>query len=90
MACSSAGRERRELVQGLEDERQVGIDLRASGRRTGCRQTGLGQHPRHGAMVHVQLAGDGPDAPFLDVIVAQDLRLELRQDGHDAPLDVWS
>ena len=86
----AAGRERREFAQGLEDERQVGLDLRASCRRTGSRQTGLGQHPRHGAMVHVQLAGDGTNAPFLDVIVAQDLCLELRQDGHDALLDVWS
>jgi hypothetical protein len=41
-------------------------------------------------MVHAQLASDGADAPFLDVIVAQDLHLEIRWDGHDTPLDVWS
>jgi hypothetical protein len=33
-------------------------------------------------MVHVQLTRDGADAPFLDVIIAQNLRLKLKRDGH--------
>ena len=79
----AAGGERGEPLQGLQHEGQVGLDLRAAPRRTGSGQTGLGQHPHHGGMVHVQLAGDGADAPFLDMVIAQDLRLQLRRDGHD-------
>ena len=82
----AAGGERGKLLQSLEDERQVGLDLRAASRRIGSGQTGLGQHPRHRAMVHVQLTGDGADAPFLDVIIAQNLRLKLKRDGHGALL----
>ena len=66
------------------DERQIRIDLRAARRRTDPGQAGLRQHPRHRGVMHVQLAGDGADAPLLDVVVAQDLRLELRRDGHAA------
>ena len=33
-------------------------------------------------MMHVQLTGDGADAPLLDVIVAQDLRLDIRLRDH--------
>src|SRR5215469_725311 len=32
------------------------------------------------------LTGDGADAPFLDVIIAQNLRLKLKRDGHGALL----
>ncbi len=78
----AAGGERRELLQGLEHERQVRLDLRAARRRTGSRQAGLGQHPHYGAMVHVQLAGDGADAPLLDMVITQNLRFEIRRDGH--------
>ena len=80
------GGERRELLQGLEDKRQVWLDLRAAPRRIGSGQAGLGQHSRHRAMVHVQLTRDGADAPFLDMMIAQDLRLKLRRDGHGALL----
>jgi len=82
----AAGGERRELLQGLEDKRQVWLDLRAAPRRIGSGQAGLGQHSRHRAMVHVQLTRDGADAPFLDMMIAQDLRLKLRRDGHGALL----
>jgi hypothetical protein len=82
----AAGGEGRKLLQGLEDERQVGFDLRAASWRIGSGQTGLGQHPRHRAMVHVQLTRDGADAPFLDVIIAQNLRLKFKRNGHGALL----
>jgi hypothetical protein len=36
--------------------------------------------------VDAQLAGDGADTPLLDVVIAQDLRLEIRWDGHGALL----
>ena len=63
-----AGGQRRELLQGLMDEGQIGLDLRATCRRPDPGQTGLGQDPRHGAVVHMQLAGDRANAPFLDMI----------------------
>src|SRR5262249_25520810 len=46
--------------------------------RCSCRiGRGLGQHPGDGALMHVQLPRDGAGAPSLDVVIAQDLRLEL-------------
>src|SRR5262249_4361067 len=41
-----------------------------------------GQHPCDGSVMHMQLAGDGTGAPLLNVVVAQDLRLELGGYGH--------
>ncbi len=40
-----AGGQRRELLQGLTDEGQIGLDLRATCRRPDPGQTGLGQDP---------------------------------------------
>jgi len=34
-------------------------------------------------MVDMQLASDGADAPFLYMMIAQDLRLKIGRDGHD-------
>jgi hypothetical protein len=34
-------------------------------------------------MVDVQLASNGADAPFFDMVIAQDLSLKLGRDGHD-------
>ena len=45
-------------------------------------QPGLRQHPAHHAVVHVQLAGDGAGGPLLGVIVAQDLRFDVRRRHH--------
>src|SRR4030095_16700871 len=75
-AVEAAGGQLWELLQRCKDERQVGIDLRGPG-MANARQAGLGQHPGNGAVVNVQLSGDGVGAPSLDVVVAQDLRLEL-------------
>jgi hypothetical protein len=82
----TAGGELRILLQGLEDQRQVRVDLRAALRRIGSGQTGLGQHPGHRAMVHMQLACNGAPTPFLDVMKTQYLRLDFRRDGHSALL----
>ena len=85
-----AGGQGRELLQGLMDEGQIGLDLRATCRRPDPGQAGLGQDPRHGAVMHMQLAGDRANAPFLDMIIAQDLRLQIRRDGHAVLLgEVW-
>jgi hypothetical protein len=70
------GRQLRELLQRLPDEWQVRIHPRWPW-RPGARQPRLFQHPPHHAVVHVQLGGDGVDLPFLGVVVAQDLRLDL-------------
>jgi len=32
--------------------------------------------------VQAQMAGDGADRPFFDVMIAQDLRLKFRGNGH--------
>ena len=72
------GCQRGKLLQGLVDERQVWIDPRRPGSWPDPGQTGLGQHPRHPAMVDAQLAGDGAATPFFNVIIAQDLRFEIR------------
>jgi hypothetical protein len=40
--------------------------------------------------VHMQLAGNRADASFLDMIIAQDLRLQIGRDGHAVLLgEVW-
>jgi len=78
----AAGGEGRILRQGLADERQVSIDLRGSLHRPAPGQSGLRQNPAHRTAVHVQLAGDGADAPFLDVVVAQNPRFDIRGYGH--------
>jgi hypothetical protein len=41
----AAGGQRRELLQHLADERQIGVDLRWPLRRADARQAGLRQHP---------------------------------------------
>ena len=68
----TAGGQRGEFLQGLTDEGQVEIDVRRT-RRADARQTGLAQDALDAAMMNVQLPGYGADAPFLDVVVAQDM-----------------
>jgi len=78
----AAGGEAGELLQRLADEGQVDVNLRGALHRPDPGQTGLRQDAAHRATMHVQLSGDGPDAPLLDVVVAQDMRFELRGNGH--------
>jgi hypothetical protein len=78
----AAGGEGGELPQRLPEEGQVGVDLRGALRMPGPGQAGLGQHPLHGAVVQAQLAGDGADAPFLGVVVTEDLGLQFLGNGH--------
>ncbi len=60
-----------------------------SRRRPDPRQPGLRQHsPRH-AVVDVQLARDGADRPFLGVIEAQDLCLDVRRRHHVGVPSGW-
>ena len=84
----AAGGQRREPGQHLADERQIGIDLRWPPRRSDARQAGLGQNPGDGFGMHAQLPGDRSDPPLFDMVVAQDLRLELRWNSHDRVLFV--
>ncbi len=76
------GGQRRKRIQRLADERQIRVDLRRPGWRADPGQPRLSQHARHHAMMHVQLTGDGADAPLLGVVVAQDLRLDVRRRDH--------
>ena len=47
-----------------------------------ARQASLGQDPGHGVAMKMQLTGDRSDAPLLDMVVAQDLRFDVRGDCH--------
>lgn len=78
----TAGGQRRKLLQRLRDERQVGVELRGALHRPDPGQSGLRQDAADRAAVHAQLAGDGPDPPSLDVVVAQDMRFEFRGYAH--------
>ena len=86
----AAGGQRREPGQHLADERQIGVDLRWPLRRPDARQAGLGKHPGDGFRMHAQLPGDRSDAPLFNVVIAQDLRLEIRWNSHDRVLFVGS
>ena len=86
----AAGGQRRELGQHLADERQIGVDLRWPLRRAAARQTRLCQHPGNSFGMHAQLPGDGSDTPLFDVVIAQNLRLEIRWNRHDRVLFVCS
>ncbi len=82
----AAGGQRREFLQRLADQRQIGVDRRRPRRRADPGQAGLRQHAAHHAVVDVQLPGDGADRPLLGVVVAQDLRLDVRRRHHG----VWA
>ncbi len=84
----AAGGKAGELLQGLKDEGQPGIDLgRAS--RTDAGQAGLPQDALDAAVMDVQLPGNGADAPFLDMVETQNLGFELRGQGHGDALSGW-
>jgi len=76
-----AGGQSREPGQHRADERQRGVDLQWP-RRPDARQASLGQHPGNGFGMPAQLPGDRADAPLFDVVVAQDLRLQVRGNSH--------
>ena len=78
----AAGGQCREFLQRLADQRQIGVDRRRPLRRADPGQTGLRQHAPHHAVVDMQLPGDGADRPLLGVIVAQDLRFDVRRHHH--------
>lgn len=77
-----AGGQRRKALQSGANERQKRIGRGASGVLQNPRQAGLQQHPRDGGVMHPQMLGDGADRPLLDMVIAQDPRLELSGNGH--------
>ena len=77
----AAGGERWELLERGKNERQIGIDARGS-EVAKARQAGPRQYSGDGSIVHVKLPSDGVREPALHVIVAQDLRFQLRGDSH--------
>ena len=54
--------------------------------RTDARQASLAQDAFDAAVMDVQLPGNGADAPFLDVVVPQNLCFEFRGHAHGAIL----
>jgi hypothetical protein len=83
--AEAAGGELGELLQRLDDERDVGVH--DGGARRGPRggDALLREHATDRAVMHPELRGDGADAPPLGVEVAEDLRLLLGGD-HAVPL----
>ncbi len=77
----AAGSQGGECFQGLVDEGQVGVDARGAG-GADARQAGLAQDAFDAAVVDVQLPGNGADAPFLDVVIAQNLGFKFRAQAH--------
>lgn len=77
----SAGGQPREPLQGFQDEGQIRVDLRRPPLH-GRRQTRLVQDAGDHAVMDAELAGDGADPPFLDMVGAQDFSLALRRDRH--------
>ncbi len=77
--------QRGELLQGLMDEGQVGIDAGGS-HFADARKTGLTQNTLDGAVVHFELARNGARAPSLNVVVALDLFDQFRGHGHGGSL----
>jgi hypothetical protein len=78
----AAGGQHRELLQRLADQRQIRVNLRRPRRGADPGQPSLRQHTAHHAVVNMQLAGNGADGPFLGVVVAQDLHLDVRRRHH--------
>ena len=78
----TAGGQGGEALQGLTDERQIGVDLGGSRRGPEAGQTRLRQHPADHVVVDVQLPRDGPHSPFFGVVIAQDLGLDVRRCDH--------
>ena len=72
----------RELRQGLVNEWQIRVDFRGAAQPLDARQAGLGQHPGDRVTVHAQLLGNSSDPPAFSMVIAQDLRLDVRGDGH--------
>ena len=77
-----AGGEGGERLERLADKGPERIERGGSCGSAEARQPGLRQHPCNGAVMHMQLAGDGAGAPLLDVVIAQNLSFQLRRDGH--------
>jgi hypothetical protein len=71
-----AGGQGRELLERLLDEWQKRIKLREA-RCSETRQTRLSEDTFDDVMVHADLAGDGADAPFFYMVVAQNLCLAV-------------
>ena len=72
--------EPRILLQSLDEEGDKGVDDGAAYRLLSGGDPGLGEHALHGGVMHLELGGDGTDAPVLGMIEAQDLGFELTGD----------
>ena len=77
----AAGGEAREFLQGLVDEGQPGVETGGALGTDVC-HAGLAQYALDAAVMDVQLPGDGADAPFLDMVVTQNLGFQFRGQGH--------
>ena len=73
------------LLERLQDERQIRVNA-AGPHIADAWQSGLMQDTLNGAMVDLQLAGDGAYTPTFDMVVAQDLGMKLRGHGHGQTL----
>jgi len=84
-AIETACGECREYRKRLPDKWQVGINARGAG-SIGSRQACLAQNTFNTAVMDMQLPRNGADAPFLNVVIPQDIGFEFRGHAHDAAL----
>jgi hypothetical protein len=84
----AAGPQRGELLQGLVDEGQIGVDAR-SAHHPDTRQPGLAQDALDGAVVNFELARNGAGSPSLDMVVALDFFDQFRGHSHAGVLQGW-
>jgi hypothetical protein len=73
------------LLERLQDEGQIRVNA-AGARLADAGQSSLLQDALDGAVVDLQLAGDGAHTPTFDMVVAQDLGMKLRGHGHGQTL----
>jgi hypothetical protein len=72
------------------DEEQIRINFGRARGRADAWQAGLCQHPGDRVTVNMHLPGDRADAPLFGMVITQDLRLDVRGDGHGGILSGWS
>jgi hypothetical protein len=78
----------RELCQGLENERQIGVDDRRAMDLLECRQSSLGEDACNAVAMDAQLAGEGADGPAFGGGVAQNLCFSFGGEGHKYACEV--
>ena len=73
----AGGSERGKFLQCFVDKCEIRIDCRGALGSDGGSLSGLEKDTFDGAVVNLQLARDGANEPFFDMVITQNLRREL-------------